>query len=519
MSKCVVNMRCKNGIQRKLSCIILILSIIVPTIIFYGSIDDFLFQHAGVMQENSNTGHVSEIEPVLANTYSGLSGFYATGIIVSKVCNIPCDMLFFLPLYLISFVFLFYSLLNKFSSDNVLCSLIIFILTTFSSNISFLNFHPHGMGLSLLLVISLLLIIMRRSNKLLSSSSLVIILVLIAINYISYKADAWALMLLFNFMIFDMYNKRFLKSDKTKINNRLLNLVLIGFIVTFTFNKFLYNQFMVSMNSEYDIGINVLLTLFSKNPADLLSYYDLYYISPTVLKYLLISRPFLILCFVSLLIAKIFQNKLLHRIKLDTDELLFISLAFMGVANLFIYNSLGLFDVKILVYTGILSFPTLQRKYKMKKLVNIFIVLLVVINLCYLSVANYYNDAQKDENYFNYIGPVDKWYALYQGNDSELKTDVLTKGYIIKEMTKRGELNYPTHFNVDDMLFITNKSVSRTVRDHKYYVLNYKLTHFSITNWKILKSFSNFRNEIESNKHLEKIYSSSEYVFVYMPVN
>ena len=507
-----------NSIQRKLSCIILILSVLIPVVLFYGSIDDFLFQHAGIMQENSNAGHVPEIEPILSNTYSGLSGFYATGLVISNICNIPYDVLFFLPVYLISFVFLFYALLSKFSSDKILCSLIIFIITTFSSNISFLNFHPHGMGLSLFLILPLLFLIMHRSKKLRCSSSLIIILILIAINYVSYKADAWALMFLFNFILFDMYNRYFSNTGGKKVSNSLLNLFLIGFIVTFSFNKFVYNRFMLSMKSEYNLGIDVLLTLFVKNTNDVLSYYNLYYISPAILKYLLLIRPFVILSFVLILTVKILQSKILNRNPMELDELLFISLVFMGVANLLIYNSLGFFDVKVLVYTGILAFPILQRKYKMRKLANLFVVLLVIINISYLVVANHYNDAQKDDGFFNYIGPVDKWYVSYQSNGSEMKTDVLTKGYLIKEMAKTDERNYPTHFDVNDMLFITNKADSRPVRDHEYYVLNYKLKHFSITNWRILKSFSNFRDEIEANNRLNKIYSSSEYVYVYRPV-
>lgn len=507
----------KNGVQRKLSYIILILSIIVPIVVFYGSIDDFLFQHAGIMQESDNVGHISEIEPILSNTYSGLSGFYATGIIISKICNIPYDVLFFMPIYLISFVFLFFSLLYKISPDKVLCALIVFIITTFSSNISFLDFHPHGMGLALLLVLSLLLIVISRSNKLHGSSSIAIISILIAINYISYKADAWALIFLFNFILFTIYNSYFFRSCGEKINSSMVNLFLIGLIVTFTFNRFLYDRFMLSMKTEYNLGIDVLLTLFFRNPNDLLSNYNLYYITPVILKYLLLIRPFLILVFVSILVIKIFKSKILNRTPFDLDELLFISLILMGVANLLIYNSLGFFDVKILVYTGILAFPILQRKYKMKKLVNFFVVLLVLVNISYLAVANYYHDAQKDDNFFNYLGPVDKWYVSHQGEDFELKTDVLTKGYIIKEMAKTGEDNYPTHFDVNDVLFITSKI--DLLPTNQYYVLNYKLKHFSITNWRILKSFSNFQYEIESNKHLDKIYSSSEYVFVYMPTD
>ncbi len=490
----------------KASIIILVLSISLPTIFLYGTIDDFIFQHIGMISKYDKQGYIPETEPYFGNLSSGIPAFYAFGIIISKISNITYDILPFLPVQLITFVLIIFAVFTRINNNRILCSLFVLIITTFTTNISFINFHLHGLGFILffLIVLSLSILYRAKNANIHNSSFIIIILSLISLNYISYKAAAWVFSLLVT-LLFIEYAKHFLMGTNQKTIKTFINIFLLAIIIILSFNKFFYDVFLPQLRSIDSFGIEKLLFLFYKDAFDPLSNYNLYYIIPEL--YVMIVRELIIVIFVLLYFIEIF--KVINKDKIfDVENKIFLSLFCTGLLNLFIYNLLGLFDLKLLTYIGLFTFLILHKKYRKKRLVYIFTIILIAMNVIYQVTAYVNNDAQRDDNYFIYIRPSLNWYISH-GIELKLKTDVLTKGYYIKEIANKN-VEYPTHFSPDDILFMVQKPFFISSDENIIYAVNYKVEHFSITGWKILKSFKYFKNEIESNPHLNKIYTSSD---------
>lgn len=492
------------------SIIILLLSILLPTILLFGTIDDFIFQHLGLIRKYDIQGYIPETDPYFGNLNSGLTGFYAFGIMISRICNISYDILPFLPVQLISLVLLLLAVFKNINNNRILCSLLILIITTFTSNVSFLNFHPHGMGFTLFILFVLSIIILYRSKNanIHNSSFIIILLSLISINYVSYKAMAWTTILII-ILLFIECTKYFLMRTNQKIIKTLVNMFLLNLIIIFSFNKFIYSQLLPNLRNIHSLGIVKILLLFNKDSSDSLSNYNLYHVTPK-LNVMLISEIiiifFTLLCFIEI-VRVVYKDKIF-----DFNNKIFISLICTGLFNLYIYNLFGLFDLKFITNMGLISFLILHKKHSKKKLVYFFIAILLVMNLNYQVISHVHNDSQRDNNYFIYIRPSVNWYISH-GIESILKTDVLTKGYYIKEIANKN-VKYPSHFSKNDILFMLQKPFNVKPDDNIIYVANYKEEYFSITNWKILKSLKYFRGEIESNPYLNKVYTSSDFNIV-----
>lgn len=510
--------RVSTSINLKLSYLMMFVSIFIPIFILYGVIDDFIFQHIGCIQKYSIQGWIPNTENVIfSGANLGISGFYTYGIIISKLCGFNYDILPFLPLNLVTFVILLFSLLRYFSDSILLCSFITFIITTFTTNLSYINFHPHGMGLMIFFLI--IILILQRQQKINCSNifSFLILLSIISVNFISYKATFWVLSVLFMLLILEMWSNRRRKSIKYI---QLNNIFIFAIIIVFSFNSFIYDTALPVLrfysDTDADNGIyKVLYQLLQLkiDQSDMLYNCGVYYSCPHINSYIIIVREMLIGVFALIAIIIISINMINDTY--DYNDIIFLSLISAGFINIVVYNLMGLFDIKLVTFLSVISFLVLYKHNMLKTPVIIVVYILIAMNLIYLVNSVVCNDVQGDNNYFSYIRPSVNWYKKFEYSDSVLKTDVLTKGYYIKELSRDEQVPYPTHFRPTDILLIIQKSSDESTQSSMYLV-NYKLSHFSITGWKILKSFKYFKSYIDSNVILDKVYTSSEYISIYI---
>ncbi|MBA2851394.1 hypothetical protein HNP86_001547 [Methanococcus maripaludis] len=472
-----------------------------------------MYQHAGIIQKNIFLGEVPEIEPILSNQYSGLSGFYISGIIISLISNISPNKIFILPIYLVPISLIFYIIMLNLNKNKVLAASVVFILTTFTTNISYLNFHPHGLGLLLFLL--MFLFMLKLYNNINSAPIVItIFLIIMSINIVSYKSTFWAITFLFCLLPLLVFNQYFLNSNKN-LKKTLLHILITSLVFTLAFNKFFYNTFISVLSIDFTNGTErLLLTLFKTGEFDILSHCNLYYTSPDVLLNIIYLRQGIIFVFVAFFIYCLIKNHVIKRTPLSSNYLMMLSLLLMGISNLIIYNSLGLFDIKVITLLSLFVFPILYNS-STKKLITLSVLLVCVLNFGYLLLSNEYNEIQKDDNYFSYIYPSVNWYISKDSQALITKTDVLTKGYWINIMAEQNYVKYPTHFNVDDVVLITNCNENIKPPKKSIFVLNSKLPHFSITNWRIIKSWKNYQNIITTNPNISRVYSSSEYISIY----
>ncbi|MEA1998342.1 MAG: hypothetical protein U9N61_03320 [Euryarchaeota archaeon] len=504
----------------KIAYTLLTLSAVLPVILLHGVIDEFTFKHVGIAIDYDLRGHIPEENLKLGKFY--VPGFYILTVEISKICNIPYDTLPFLFISLIPFIFLLFSIYNNINNNKIICSIIVLIATTYSLTSNFLAFWVHGIGFLLFLTVILSTIILYQSNNIntRAASFLIIILSVLSVNYMSYKATFWVLSFLLSFAFIEWFEYYIIKSNyviKSARNLRSFkSATLIGVILTLSFNKFIYNSFIptVKVYHEFTIGAQKIFSMLHSDPSDPLNH--LYYSFPSVVTYITFMRIVLIsliLFLVIIKIIKIISTRDIEHFNLTIH--LFIALLLIGTANFFIYNLLGLFDLVLLTHAGFIALLAFY-KYNMKKLAYAFIIALVVMNVIYQTAAYTYSVAPKDVNHFEYIKPSVNWYISYGiGMGFELRTDELTKGYYIKELADERTLNYPISLYGRDVLFIIQECTMYNPSTHTFYVINCKEPYFSVENWNVLKSLGCYSGAIESNLHLNKIYTTSSKISIY----
>jgi hypothetical protein len=506
--------------RKYLVILIFILCFSIPLVFLSGSVDDFLYQHVGLIEKYADSGHIPETEALFSNKNLGLSAYYAYGVVIVTVANIPGDLLPHLPIAYVSFILILFSLLKYYNRQILPVSIVVLIIATYAVNISYFYFHPHGIGLILLLTLVLLITLMYH-NYSYNGYTICAVLLISTISYMSYKALFWAIILITSTVcLLTLYCKK--ERRFHTIRNRMLGIAVITFLIPFSLNGFFYNNFlpMLSNREDFYLGIDTVMRFFVKDQNDPLGPYNLLYTIPGSLQYSIILRQMIVIFVLFMVVIMLFRLR--KSLKQEVQFIIVVALIFVGMANLVTYNLLGLFDIKCLTYMTLIGLLYIQGKVPNNKKVifNLAIIALIVLNIIYLLGSVYYEDVQKDDNFFEYIQPSTEWYlASYEPNVVTM-TDVLTKGYYYKEIAKfSDDINlYPTHFDTNNILMLTGKQIYEPNIDSNrniLYIINYQLNHFSITNWRILKSLELVKQDIEGNSRLNKLYTLSDRIVIY----
>ena len=104
-----------------LICEILLVAFIMPLIIFNGTIDDFVPKLMPGVMDISQKGYISiELE-------NNVPGFFVLGSVLTTVCGLSVKDLFFFPIQLIPFIFVYFLFIYTFSKNYLLSALLTLI--------------------------------------------------------------------------------------------------------------------------------------------------------------------------------------------------------------------------------------------------------------------------------------------------------------------------------------------------------------------------------------------------------
>lgn len=294
----------------KIACILLISSIILPILLLYGNIDDFIFQHVGFAEKTDILGYMPDTDPIFYNQSPSIPGWYVFVVEFSKISNISYDVIPFLPIQLITFYLLLFLIFLKICNNKILCSLIILIIATFSQTLYF-PLHELGEVLFFLIILSIILLYKSKDVNSKIAFFLIIFFSIISMNFISYKATLFSILFILGFLFLEYFEYYFLKSNCTlKLNQNLrktlFNIFLLGTIIIFTFNKVVYNAIIpvMKLKDESIMGIYKISLMFQKNLSDPLGIHGLYYSPPIILSYIKVVR--LVLLGILILICVIY---------------------------------------------------------------------------------------------------------------------------------------------------------------------------------------------------------------------
>ena len=248
--------------RNKLACVILLFTFAYSLYVFNGSIDDFAAFHTVPMNEIIQSAYIPN-ECVVQ-----VPGFHVLGAIISEVSGISARNLIFLPVELIPYMFLFFLVIYRFSSDYIIASLVTALdmisVTTGSFRVFF---WPHGIGAILLYSLFLILYsIINEDRVRVSRKSEFICLFLIcgsSLIFISYDYFAYLIFLLMSLffifsisIIFTQYKEKKLKFFN--ICRKIIGLGSIFIILEFGLSTFFYDSFVVSLKNSQHLNVSFL---------------------------------------------------------------------------------------------------------------------------------------------------------------------------------------------------------------------------------------------------------------------
>ena len=490
---------------------ILFLSFFIPYLSLNGQIDDFLFQHIGLIKKYDVNGHVPNIEPLFLERDMGMMGFYILGLVLGQTMGIMYDYLPHVPVILPSFIVITFYLSRIIYEDNLSSAIVTLLFTTFTTNLSYLCFHPHGTGFTVFLFLIALFLRLNPDNELYKKITLIVI-TLVSINLVSYKSIFWSSTFLFSsyFVVFLISLKRIQNLDLYKYLTFFTSALVLGF------NKFFFDWYIPLLNRDLNPfdGLFNALNYFTHKRYDVLTEKHLNFSYPFTIKVLVFSRQAIIGYLIVAAIWEILKTR--RRMSFEYKHIVYLILTLVGVINVIFYTGIGLFDVKFLSYIGLIGLPVLRSLSSHR--IRYITLFLVVSNLLFISESRAYGIINLDESYFDYIEPSVNCYEKFSGPETRGMTDVLTKTYFIKNLIENSKnRSHPTHFSDRMVLNILGYTpfLGRETDDQTFFIINYKLDHYSITNWKILKSFSFYRSRVENNCQLNKMYTYSNLVSFY----
>lgn len=502
--------------------ILLILCYSAYLLLFFGTIDDFMFQHAGYAEKYALIGHVPDEEQLLGEYTLGLSGFYSFLIIICQITGIEARQIILMPVIVLALIPISYCLYLKFSCDRLIASLLVLVSITYAWN-SIYTFTPHNFGVLLLYLViySLLLFHDANSSCSLNSALIIMLICVLTMGNISYKSSLWILCLLILTVTFSLFTMRSRVFDKKSV--KLVFVTLIGLSTVLGLNKFFFDTFIPKLHVvqllEYSSGIEKLFHLFGGQTNDPLSPYGLLYSYPKLVTSIQLTRLAIFGLINAVAMYYIFKN-LWHNQKSHTCNdfcgVILFSLVMVAIINTTIYSFIGLFDIGLLSLPGLLSIAYLYHNASHYKSILIFLlVFLLCLNISYDTIVIENDIPPRDGNYFSYISPSCYWYIDKVPTTTDLKTDVLTWGYYISERIYHEPDRAPSHFSTSDILMLTSKDTSKVKSGDLLYLINYDLRRFSITNWRMVESFASYRQIITNNGNINQIYQSSDLISVY----
>lgn len=456
-------------------------------------------------------------------TYSNI-GYYILTIFISKITNISYDVIPTLPLLAISLILLIIIIFRRIINNQQISLLIIFLLiivyTIRYGNQASVQWWTHGIGFILSLLIIYLIILKMNLNKYSIPIDILLIIALISLNEISYKLTFFILTFLIILQIIEwVFFKR------SKLENRrmptFVPLIMIGVIFALTFNKIFYDTFiprLIDSPDFFTLSLNKIFLPFFPISSDSLNQF--YFKNLVDIQY----ANFIWLSIIITGIVILFFNILLKSIKRKNilfGEKIISALLVSSIIILIVYLSFGVFEVSLLIFSGLLGFSVLSsvNSNKIRKSVIIIIIILILLNfyVTIRNIENEYDSGTRDNNNIQYITYSSKWYiknVITNIPSLTIKTrsDVFTSGYFVKEIAKSNVISTYQEdvFSKEDMkLLLTFNTISQDSYE-KIYIINYRLRQFSAKDWEIFDSWARWKNIIDKNQYLNSIYTSGD---------
>ena len=504
--------------ENKIGFIVLLMAIFVPLIIFNGAIDDFAPKHMVIISEIVQKGHVEEGEQA--------PGFYTFGAISNIFTGLPTKNFLYLPIQLIPYLIIFFTLMYKLSGNYLVSSLITFIeLIAGSTGTGKIYFWPHGMGFILfytLILIFLWVVEVKNFKKL--RYRILLILLGTSLVYMSYDLIAMALIIsaIISLICYGLWvwlkDTYELISEDYRLNAKSFSLLfLILTVVQFGFSSFVYKHVIPLFGIHPEIsGIDKFIFSYINTELIQMELQDIYISYPKIIS-IISSIKYSLLLITIILFLLILIRKIINRDYINPRDAITSSIILMAIIYSLMRLYIGGIAITAIYLPGIFCIMILYRSSnRLKTWATFVILLLLILTPMYYYEKDSHNLINKDTNYFNSIEYPAHWYLNNRYTPSFAVSDELTKNFFVMYGYEKNVLA-GTHprtvksvkiLRTDDALFLINRANDTVL--NKYFIINYNLNSMSLQNWKIIKSWNYLKDDIDKNHGLNKIYYADE---------
>jgi hypothetical protein len=441
---------------------------------------------------------------------------------ISLITSLDLISTISIPIFLILIPLLLISIFHRLTKRPIIgiILVLIFILSPLSN--TDYRITVHGSGLIMLLVIILLLIIKIEINKLDHSKIFFILLILIVIslNYISYKI-LFVVLCMFLFIILFQYITVLRKNQERNLNLTILS--VIGLVYLFAYNDFFYDEFLPVMYFDSNLSFIDLISSFVGQERPLNNDLIQYLVSQPSYVYNTSLVRMIILSILSIIFILYFIYNLFTRDKVPVDDIIGISGIISGVIVALIYFYLGCVELNIIFLLMIVGFSIMMKYKRIKKYLYLSLILLlvVVVSGLALSISSSYHYGYREEGSFSYLdgqsGWMDNKIDFINNSYYLVSTDIFSKGYLdyyISENRSDRCINSKI-FNSDDIVKICNSTTYYSdTQGNNFYLLNTRLTGYSIANWVHLDPWNNHIEKVYSNPNYDVIYNSNNSIVI-----
>jgi hypothetical protein len=217
------------------------------------------------------------------------------------------------------------------------------------------------------------------------------------------------------------------------------------------------------------------------------------------------ALKYLILCISIFIFILVYIKKIYKKVDTSIFDLFTASILMSGLLYFFIRTYIGNVAITSIFLPGVLCIIWLyQNTNKFQNYAKFAILILLILTPTYTCIIETSDLRNQPVYESEYLKASSSWYFKNKGDDIGVSDEMsrnLMSMFIFEKYNYSCEIKI---LSLKDAGFLVQELNPKD--SQKYYLINYQLRRMSLQNWVIIKTWRLFKNLIDSNKYICKIY-------------
>lgn len=435
---------------------------------------------------------------------------------LSYVLNINSEDLQFLPIGGIVLVITYFACIKNIFTHKkdylVLIILPLILLYTVSQSSSFYNIFLHAWAYTLYFTFILIFLILIKKETLRSIYICLLMLVFIASNSYYYTTTVWMVIFSVGYLIVSL-----LSENKAKITH---NVVIAFFVIFLYFNQVFYKVFIpklnaISVTEIVDLKISSFLQKFLATPPIETQYlyssqkiFGLIYL----LNLIVLLLPVIIYgVYVAIKTIKTYKNIKFGSLNIQLHQKLIFIFIITTLLDMLAYLSYGVILFKYII----LIFPIVTyisiKNLGFHRYAGLALIVLLISNTVLFGTSFYREDSIASDTTYNDITLLESWMLQKNNQSFTILSDFDTNGKFFVKLSENNK--YGPRFVYYDSKTYGNIILNNSINNIDYLIIDVKSIKHPVKSiyWRTYEPILKYKNNIDNNRNLNKVYDSSIY--------